>query len=80
MLGDQTHPLLAIIDVPVKQELSVEQSTYVEQHIKDEIYFPLIQNHIKNIEFFLYNHDNTPITFFDDDATVYVSLAFKRVK
>ena len=77
-VGDKSRPLLAIVKVPHK---AGQPPLFVDHEVKDEVYHPVMYNHVKTLSFYITSHDDAPVLFANDaqrDATVFLTLAFKR--
>ena len=76
-VGDKSRPLLAIVKVPHK---AGQPPVYVDHEVKDEVFHPVMYNHVKTLDFTITSHDDAPIAFASthDDVTVFLTLAFKR--
>ena len=76
-VGDKSRPLLAIVKVPHR---AGQPPVYVDHEVKDEVFHPVMYNHVKTLDFTITSHDDAPIAFASthDDVTVFLTLAFKR--
>lgn len=75
MVGDEKAPLLCVIDHQGSKDTAFHM---LDHEIKAPNFIPLAQYDVKTIEMFFYAHDMSPISWKDDKAVVFLTLAFQK--